>query len=91
MKQFCLNDELLTLCSFFSFVSIPLEMLLYIVEHYKTPTPPPVTATQEKFVATRFLTEKEEERISRGTFLGTFPSQWHSYDVEVIRTDITGR
>jgi len=60
----------LTTNSFFSFVSIPLEMLLYVVEHYKN-TSTPVEEMNGDHMATHALTEKkDEERISKGTFLG---------------------
>jgi hypothetical protein len=61
--------------SFFSFVAIPLEMLLFVVEHYKTSTPPPVATTNGDHMATHALTEKkEEERSEQSTSLGMFLS-----------------
>jgi hypothetical protein len=73
----------LTATSFFSFVSIPLEILLFVVEHYKTATSPSVAPTNGEHMATHALTEqKEEERIGKSTSLGTFPAQWPYYQVE---------
>jgi len=53
------------LAFFFSFVSIPLEMLLYVIEHYKT-SPTPIAELNGDHMATHALTEKkEEERIDK--------------------------
>ncbi|QDS72909.1 hypothetical protein FKW77_007845 [Venturia effusa] len=59
---------------FFSFMSIPLEILLYVIEHYKTPAP--VTGIHEHHMATPVLiNQKHEERILRGTFLDVSVSE----------------
>jgi len=53
------------LAFFFSLVSIPLEMLLYVVEHYKN-TSTPAAEMNGDHMATHALTEKkDEERISK--------------------------
>lgn len=49
-------------------------MLLYVVEHYKITTPSPTVAeAREPHMATHALMEKKEDQeISKGTFLGMF-------------------